>query len=485
MEPKESASDPAQGSTHQDDISSNGANPGVHASSDAQSFSQFYRTTTIADLLRRRFVSAKEVLLTLYDHGYVNGLYRTSKEHYHQYVASSQVVEHLEFQIKIYEDRRLSLAHRFDLLFNQAELDSNHKFVAESSIRTIEHEEGYRKAELQNRLIDLARLNERLLKQWPMHTFATGFFYLVAAMVFIVADFVITKNIVANAMEMDGFDAFIFAAALASTSFLFKPMYDRLIEKPYRENTNRIRFAVFIIILAMAVVALLTILGVFRFEAYKLNQSLASAIASDNVVIDLVGVSPLDTEVALWSFILSAVIFAIAGGVSMGIGLPVINDHWQTRFMAGTRRKLEDTVKSLHESLNKLTAEKERYIALIKSIALRQSMLSTLDSLKQEVHDIHATLIDLHQQKMTKRAEALQHLYADAYARGEKLSDDVIEAYWKEVHQNDDEDVQSGIGDTFTSNGKGVQYKGRTRARPFISLRRKIHEDYKKGLYQN
>lgn len=457
--------------------SNNGTTDGSTPSYDHQ---HFYKTTNIVDLLRRRYISSNSDLLTLYDHGYVNGIHRVEKESYEKYLALSRDVEHYDYQIKIYQERKNDLSNKLKEFSRQAQSHSQEKAMAVASIQTIQHQEDNKKKEIDSRLFELNSLNELILQRWPMHTFVTGMLYLIASIIFILADFVITKSIVADAMEMQGWDAIFFASALASTSFLFKPMYDRLIEKPYRANTNRIRFAVFIIILSIFVVALLAILGTFRYESYKLLHTILN-IGSDPVQPDYLTGSPLNSWTALWSFILSAVIFAIAGGVSMGIGLPVINDHWQTRFLNIKKKKLETHINEMNSSLNMLLSDKNKLISFFKFKEQIQDS-QNLNEIQDEIYRLDTILIEINQQKMNVWSKALQNLYTDAYTRGEKLPEYVIGTFWKNMQKLEEEDDYNNIQLSSFPIEQSVRKSERTRSRPFISLRRKIHDDYRKGI---
>ncbi|MDW8296508.1 MAG: hypothetical protein RMJ97_06425, partial [Raineya sp.] len=107
-------------------------------------------------------------------------------------------------------------------------------------------------------------------------SFLGGLLFLLAAIVFIAGDLIISHEIVAYALNIkNSVEAWSFAVGLAMVSVLLKPAYDRLIEYPYLEDktlrSKRV-YLIFKILVVIFTIVTLCILGYFRYEAYRADQ---------------------------------------------------------------------------------------------------------------------------------------------------------------------------------------------------------------------
>ncbi|PQA60313.1 hypothetical protein [Siphonobacter curvatus] len=225
---------------------------------------------------------------------------------------------------------------------------------------------------------DIASLEERYKKAAPKYSLFAGLLYFVAGLSFVAGDLIISHEIVAYALNIrNTTEAWFFAVGLAMVSVLLKPVYDRLIEGPYLQNQEKSQklYASFKITLAIFSVLTLFVLGWFRYEAYRTDkmkqaitqniknlqlqqadQTSASAILQvekQMQQVDVLNQGLVTSPFALASFVLSGVLFAVAGAVCLGVSFPILQGFWFRWLQAGPKLK----------RLRKLRLQKQQRLA--------------------------------------------------------------------------------------------------------------------------
>lgn len=231
---------------------------------------------------------------------------------------------------------------------------------------------------------------------------------------------------------------------------LLKPAYDRLIERPYQEDRakNQSRYERFKLTLAGFALLTLAVLGWFRYEAYRTDQLKAAinrsirqlqqqATPPDGTAapIDPALLAKIEGQLAqsgelnlalvsspwaMLSFVLSGLLFALAGAVCLGIGLPVLSAFWFRWLQVDRRlgqlrrreRPLLTELAPLEQALNEQAMRKQvldealdRLPAEADLRARRQQLLTTLTDLGNE-----------HRLALTDRRISQ---YNDGYVKGE------------------------------------------------------------------
>lgn len=452
---------------------------------------QLYNPNSINELVQRRLVSDDPSLISLYDHGFVNGIHDVNKDAFHAYIAARHEVEHYDYQIAVYGERRNILKVKIDELLWMLQEASQVMASAQAALLHAFEKLKVKDEDLRVKMQDLEVLKGRLLKSWPNHTLLTGLFYIGAALLFIFADFIITKTIVANAMDMEGIEATLFAAALAGTSFIFKPMYDRLIEKKYLDGSSKRRFTVFIIVLCLLAIALLAVLGQFRYDAYLAAKETAPSqllnpFADAPTGLDVNAVTKVLGSVwAQLSIIFSAVLFAVAGGVSMGIGLPVLNDHWQRAHLSRRRRGHEKNMVKAQDSRNDVFAGMVKYQAVIEVQQERVRKAEDLAKLQESLREVEERLIELHEGKRDSLTRCLQSLYSDGHDRGHSLPLSVRTEWMTQPSFRDSGPVDENGSVIYVSDNPRKPNGQWSRMRPFRAIRRIIANDYRQASSRN
>ncbi len=206
-----------------------------------------------------------------------------------------------------------------------------------------------------------SQLQQRRATAKPDYSLLAGLLFMAAGISFLLGDLIISHEIVAYALNIrNNTEAWTFAVGLAMVSILLKPAYDRLIEQPYQRDPvlNGRRYWRFKVGLGLFAIVTLTVLGWFRYEAYRTDQ-LKSAInksirqmQQNAIPVDgdagvsmgnpallaqieaqlrestTLNLALVNSPWALLSFVLSGLLFALAGAVCLGIGLPVVSAYW-------------------------------------------------------------------------------------------------------------------------------------------------------------
>lgn len=353
-------------------------------------------------------VSQKPVMIDLfeeaieknenYQSGFWNGYFGLSKGNYEGYLAekarfnalNDDLTHHQEelqeVEYKIVENRK-----HYNGLFTEL---TNIHHTLDNQINLKQR----RDADLQetNSQIDSSKKEIESLRN--NNSFLGGVLFLVAAFVFIVGDLVISHEIVAYALNIkNNIEAWSFAVGLAMVSVLLKPAYDRLIEYPYtQDNTLKSKriYLVFKILVVVFTIVTLCILGYFRYEAYRtdqlksnINNNIVSLQEEENSqtlkMVDALtkksedlSQSLVNSSSGMLAFVLSGVMFAVAGAICLGIAFPILVAYIRIWFQIPM--KLKKLYKSRQKQLDIIEII-EKEISL--QMAVEEAQKNKLDSL--------------------------------------------------------------------------------------------------------
>ena len=207
----------------------------------------------------------------------------------------------------------------------------------------------------------------------------------------------------------------------------------------------------------------LAVLGWFRYEAYKtdklkdginrqlqameldkLNSDLGGATISDTQAIeqmneklaafDKLNLDLVSSPWALWSFVLSGVLFALAGAVCMGIAFPIIQTYWYRVVQLGPRiRRRKRAIKrnqklyaKLYDGYQKQLAQQQFYGQKLEILGSYQSLKSDksrLEELKNKLQD------ELLEANTVSRVENFNDGYSKGLVSRKEMTDEEYEAY--------------------------------------------------------
>lgn len=292
---------------------------------------------------------------------------------------------------------------------------------------------------------------EKKEERSPYSLFA-GILYFLAGFAFLAGDLIISHEIVAYALNIrNTVEAWAFAVGLASLSVLLKPAYERLVEQPYLEGKGKRVYAFFQGGLLILCTITLFVLGWFRYEAYKtdklkagINQEIKSlelAVDPDSMVDSSALLSQMDAKLqaynqlnmdlvnsplAMFSFVLTGLLFALAGAICLGIAFPILQVYWKRAFQFNKKIKAER--RSIRKNAAYVDKTNEEFYALEASVAILKEELLAFRTAKEIRHEqdlVLAEIKDLEVKLFEKYEGAITEHVQDAYARGEVTVDNL------------------------------------------------------------
>lgn len=444
-----------------------------------------------------------------FQHGYSSGIEQVDKNTYENYVSSQVHFEQLGERIteKRQEldatDQELSLTRSqqktaFDMLQNHLLQGS----VAGKEVDRLE-------AAVSENEAATAALAERREKASSKYGLFAGLLYFVAGVAFVAGDLIISHEIVAYALNIrNNVEAWAFAVGLAMVSVLLKPAYERLIEGPYLENNDsavvRKRYAWFEGALVVFSLATLFILGWFRYEAYRtdrLKQDINKTIKSIQLQQDPNNPNQVNvlTEVenqlqkmdalnqglvtsgwALASFVLSGILFAIAGAVCLGISFPILQAYWFRWLQASPRlRRLRKQRVRLVNDLRKAEAQLAVHLTQKAILENELAQLPRTESLETRRLLLTQELNELTEERRLAETDSRIAAYNDGYGKGDVTRQWMDE---KELAQFKSNYFSTqNLASKARSAGGGAVPNGRkngTGLRPHQLLRKHISEEF-------
>lgn len=274
------------------------------------------------------------------------------------------------------------------------------------------------------------------------NSFLGGILFLLAAIVFIAGDLIISHEIVAYALNIkNNIEAWSFAVGLAMVSVLLKPAYDRLIEYPYLEDktlrSKRV-YLIFKILVVLFTIVTLCILGYFRYEAYRADQlknSLNSTIltlqeeeTSQNLALieelsrktEKLSQDLVQSPSGMWAFVLSGVMFAIAGAICLGIAFPILVAYIRIWFQIPIKlRKLQKIRESQLSSVEDLEHTISEQTAIAEAKKSQLEALGNLEELQKQRQEIADTILKLKKDLHTCKVELQIYELNLGYEKGQ------------------------------------------------------------------
>lgn len=403
-----------------------------------------------------------------FQHGYTSGVEGVNRETYEGYLSSQINTDWLSERI---QEKRTDLSNTERQLTEATDANrtayadlQNHVLQVERLDKQVKQKEADRQA-LET---DRDNLRERRTKAAPDYSLLAGILFLLAGISFLAGDLIISHEIVAYALNIRNTnEAWAFAVGLAMVSILLKPAYDRLIEKPYQENPeqNGRKYERFKIALAVFSVLTLAVLGWFRYEAYRTDQlksainksvrqlqlntdpTAATQVLSPSTLSKIekqlsesseLNLALVNSPWALLSFVLSGILFALAGAVCLGIALPVLSAFWFRWLQADIKLwKLRRRIKRLNKEIAPLDAQLAEQRTRQNVLQHNLELLPNLDELKQQRQAITSELNELLAELKLAQTDSRISNFNDGYGQGEatrsNLSDEEQRQLQKEM----------------------------------------------------
>lgn len=296
---------------------------------------------------------------------------------------------------------------------------------------------------------------------------------LVAALVFISADFIISLTVVSTQLLLDGEifgeskifgfnpSPFIFALALAAIPFLLKPAYDRLIEQPYKLNKNKNYFNVLIILVALAALGLLVNTGYVRLKDFEDFNTIEATNENDNDGGMDLNPPPVPPEPSIsekpnnfiaFVVIISGVLFALGGAILLGMGLPELRKRVKRAWLKVVLKINHRQIRLAEKKIEKLL---ELHAFYDRDEAKHCQGMSLDEKWKLLMEEMEKTETDLADFKKV-RTEKLKHFQRKIHDYGHQMATEFSESNLKK---------------------QGLHYiNQKTSPRPYILLRNNISQ---------
>ncbi|MDJ1503483.1 hypothetical protein [Xanthocytophaga agilis] len=374
-----------------------------------------------------------------FSHGLDNGKLDLEKKHYESFL-SSQVLYNQS--IEKLQNRKSELA-RLETELQEAQKESA-QWIEKSQQHThqipLKEQQADRLRDTANKAgIEKEQLRELRKNTRNDNPFLIGLFYVLAGLLFITGDLIISKDIVAYAFGFKGFEAWSFAGGLAALSLLLKPAYERLIEHYYQEGKYK-RYIYFKMVLLFFALTTMAVLGLYRYDAFRVDKMKAflnneatylqsgAGTNSPTLIAKLdslrrqriqLNEELLNDPWGAWSFVLTGILFAVSGAVCLGVGTPIVQTYWkrwvQIPIRIGQMKRLEKrTQKQLEKVETQLSQEKAQKAISENHLA----MFSKPEELQSEIKTIRAEIRDLTDQQGLYDVERRVSQYNDGYVRG-------------------------------------------------------------------
>ncbi|CAH0996569.1 hypothetical protein EMA8858_02701 [Emticicia aquatica] len=451
-----------------------------------------------------------------FQHGYVIGVENIRKDKdkeedpYEGYLSSHITYEWLQERIaeKQVEVTKLDAEIAETKEKQKTSFDKLQEHVM--GIGTHSRKVGFIQEQINNNSQRLTYLEDKRNRSESPYSLFAGILYFFAGIAFVTGDLIISHEIVAYALNIrDNYEAWAFAIGLAMLSVLLKPAYDRLVEQPYINDyspqTKR-TYAIFQGFLIAFSVATMLILGWFRYEAYKtdkLKESINKQIksmqlgsqsmdptatsATDNQAIiqkmdeqlkayDKLNLDLVNSPWALMSFVLSGVLFAIAGAICLGISFPIMQAYWYRWLQAGPSiQRIKKKNLKLIEELK--IAEDELAQQVIQKSILENdlALLPNLNELKAEKREIVAHIEEMLSRSKVADQDRRINTFDDGLEKGKANREEMTEDEYEEFRSTSVRQMRNAQ-DTKTDSGPKV-YRNNG-LRPHQALRKVITEQF-------
>ena len=353
-----------------------------------------------------------------YQSGFWNGYFELSKESAEGYLSTKTTLNNYKEELRIQEQNYKEIeqnignnSKQYNELFSQL-TQINHQLDYQINLKKRREND---LVETVNQIIRYKQENEELRNK---NSFLGGLLFLAAAIVFILGDLIISHEIVAYALNIkNSVEAWSFAVGLAMVSVLLKPAYDRLIEYPYaQDKTLRSKrvYLIFKILVVIFTILTLCILGYFRYEAYRADQlknninSNIIALQEDESAESLKLIEKLSTKSeslsqdlvnspsGMWAFVLSGVMFAIAGAICLGIAFPILVAYVRIWFQIPMRiRRLEKIRLEQVKTIEEIEFLVSQQLAIAEAQKNQINNLGVLESLKNQKNEIQKRILFL------------------------------------------------------------------------------------------
>ncbi len=437
-----------------------------------------------------------------YQEGFKNGLGSIEPEHFQEYVSAEVQQEWIKERLTENQSRLETISKTLDNYATSQQPLYQSYLMKSGEAEMLGRELEQFQTEMSTYEAERLAAEEAKKEKKTPYALLAGVLYLLAGIAFVVGDLIISHEIVAYALNIRNTnEAWAFAIGLASLSILLKPAYERLVEEPYLKNQGKKLYGAFQIVLLVVSVGTLVVLGWFRYEAYKtdklkegINRQIKSlqlestpidpSMAVDEGAVlqkieqklqeyDQLNLDLVNSPWAMLSFILSGVLFAIAGAICLGIAFPILQTYWvrglqlnpKIRRAKRRMRKLKPRMIEVQKRQHKAAAEKENF-------QNKLNLLEDVKELKEERTEIKKENNQLVELMRSALSESRIHNFKNGYSTGEKSRKEMTDEEYEEYRKNNLIEYKK------TEEAKPGRVYQKSGLRPHQALRKVISENF-------
>ncbi|KPM47136.1 hypothetical protein [Jiulongibacter sediminis] len=401
-----------------------------------------------------------------YNEGFKSGLVNVEAEHFQEYLQSDVEQRWITDRITENQDRLKQIDSDIKTFKTEQKPVNQQLLTKTAAVNSLEKElegveENISKTEAEKEKSESEKENRK-----TPYAMLAGVLYLLAGIAFVAGDLIISHEIVAYALNIrNTFEAWAFAVGLASLSILLKPAYERLVEQPYLNGQGKKAYGAFQVVLLTVSVGTLVVLGWFRYEAYKtdklkegINRQIKSlqlestpidpamAVNQEELLqkidqklleYDQLNIDLVSSPWAMLSFILSGVLFAIAGAICLGIAFPILQTYWVRGFSLNPKiRRAKRRLKKLYPQKLELQKNIQKFMAEQSHFQNQLNLIGSMEDFKAEKEELKAENKEL--LEMLRKAQTGVRVsdYKNGYSTGERsrkeMTDEEYEVYRKE-----------------------------------------------------
>lgn len=409
---------------------------------------------------RSQVTEPRVVYYDSYDHGFTNGLLNIPQEHFEAFIQESG-------QKRLSKISLASLLHSVEQSTNQIAQTWQRLLQLKNTVTSSEHE-----IELgttnQNAVVTLIQEEknhfERIQKDRSNlnieYNWLNVGIFIVIGISFVIADYTITLDVLFHGLDMALNRAIPLAIAVSGITFVLKPTIDRLFEKPYLRDDKKKKHVLLSLVSILAIFVL-GLLGYFReeyFKSDKINQAInielsgkenqiqrleeesnslkrqgraSEAQEKDQQVLKIEEDKQAQKQTMaendgtlsgnstlFWIFILSNILFAVAGAICLSIAFPAADRLRRKRLL----RKQQGWI---GKRLEQLTYNLANTQSSIKDFQIARDHASNEIQLLPDISDLevkHQALLlkleEIRKESTDHESNAESALYREAYERG-------------------------------------------------------------------
>jgi len=395
-----------------------------------------------------------------YDHGFTNGLLKIPQEHFEVFLQENG-------QKRLAKISLASVLHSIEQSTQQLAQTWQRLLQLKNTVTSSEHEIvlGETKGMELNALkqeekshferVQKDRFNLAIEYNW----LNVGIFIAIG-LSFVIADFTITLDVLFHGLDMAFNRAIPLAIAVSGITFVLKPTIDRLFEKPYLRDDKKKKHVLLSLVSILAILVL-GLLGYFReeyFKSDKVNQAINLEVSSKESQIqtfkdessslkrqgraaeapgkdqqalkleeDTQGLKQKIAEndrtlsgnsALFWIFVLSNILFAIAGAICLSIAFPAADRLRRKRLLRKQQSWLGKRVEQLTLDLTAVQSSIKNH-QIARDLASNEiELLPDLSDLEAKHQALLIKLEEIRKESTDHESKAEAALYREAFERG-------------------------------------------------------------------